>query len=65
MGHALMPRDLFLIVGDEIIETSPAVRARYFEADLYKELFNGYFNRGAIRRSIPAEGAVHAAAAEK
>jgi glycine amidinotransferase len=47
MGHALMPRDLFLIVGDEIIETSPAVRARYFEADLYKELFTGYFNQGA------------------
>ncbi len=47
MGHALMPRDLFLIVGDEIIETSPAVRARYFETDLYKELFTEYFNRGA------------------
>ena len=47
MGHALMPRDLFLVVGEEIIETSPAVRARYFEADLYKELFTGYFNAGA------------------
>ena len=47
MGHALMPRDLFLVIGDEIIETSPAVRARYFEGDLYKELFTGYFNRGA------------------
>jgi len=47
MGHALMPRDLFLVIGDEIIETSPAVRARYFEADLYKELFTGYFNRDA------------------
>jgi glycine amidinotransferase len=47
MGHALMPRDLFLIVADEIIETPPAVRARYFEADLYKELFTGYFNAGA------------------
>lgn len=47
MGHALMPRDLFLVIGDEIIETSPAVRARYFEADLYKELLTGYFNAGA------------------
>jgi glycine amidinotransferase len=47
MGHALMPRDLFLVLGDEIIETSPAVRARYFESDLYKELFTEYFNRGA------------------
>jgi glycine amidinotransferase len=47
MGHALMPRDLFLVVGDEIIETSPSVRARYFEGDLYKELFTEYMNRGA------------------
>jgi glycine amidinotransferase len=47
MGHALMPRDLFLVTGDEVIETSPAVRARYFEADLYKELLTGYFNAGA------------------
>lgn len=47
MGHALMPRDLFTVIGDEIIETSPSVRARYFEGDLYKELFTGYFNRGA------------------
>jgi hypothetical protein len=46
-SHALMPRDLFLFVCDEIIETSPAVRARYFEADLYTELFTGYFNAGA------------------
>lgn len=47
MGHALMPRDLFLVLGDEIIETSPAVRARYFESDLYKELLTEYFNSGA------------------
>jgi len=47
MGHALMPRDLFTVIGEEIIETSPSVRARYFEADLYTELFTGYFNRGA------------------
>jgi glycine amidinotransferase len=47
MGHALMPRDLFTVIGDEIIETSPSVRARYFEGDLYKELFTEYFNRGA------------------
>lgn len=47
MGHALMSRDLFLVVGDEIIETSPMMRARYFEADLYKELFTEYFRAGA------------------
>jgi glycine amidinotransferase len=46
-GHALMSRDLFLVLGDEIIETSPLVRARYFEGDMYKELFTEYFNLGA------------------
>lgn len=47
LGHALMSRDLFLIVGNEIIETSPMIRSRYFEGDLYKELFTDYFNKGA------------------
>jgi glycine amidinotransferase len=47
MGHALMSRDLFLVIGDEIIETAPMMRARYFEPDLYKELFTEYFRRGA------------------
>src|SRR5262249_3027039 len=43
MGHAMMPRDIFLVAGEEIIETAPLVRARYFEGDLYKELFTEYF----------------------
>lgn len=47
MGHALMSRDNFLIVGSEIIETAPLIRARYFEGELYKELFTEYFNNGA------------------
>jgi glycine amidinotransferase len=47
MGHALMSRDNFLVVGDEIIETAPLIRSRYFEGDLYKELFTEYFERGA------------------
>jgi glycine amidinotransferase len=47
MGHAMMPRDTFMVTGDEIIETSPLVRARYFEGDLYKELFTEYFEAGA------------------
>jgi glycine amidinotransferase len=46
-GHAMMPRDIFLVVGDEIIETSPQVRSRYFESDLYKELLTEYFRGGA------------------
>jgi glycine amidinotransferase len=47
MGHAMMPRDIFLVTGDEIIETPPLVRARYFEGDLYKEIFTEYFKAGA------------------
>ena len=47
MGHALMSRDIFLVIGEEIIETSPMMRARYFEAELYKEIFTDYFRRGA------------------
>ena len=46
-GHALMSRDLFLVLGDEIIETAPMVRARYFEGNMYKQLFTEYFNQGA------------------
>lgn len=53
MGHALMCRDNFLIVGDEIIETAPLVRSRYFEAELYKELFTGYFTDGARWTVVP------------
>jgi len=40
-------RDQFLIVGNDIIETSPLVRGRYFENDLVKDHFLGYFKRGA------------------
>lgn len=47
MGHALMSRDIFLVIGEEIIETSPMMRARYFETELYKELLTDYFRRGA------------------
>jgi glycine amidinotransferase len=47
MSHAMMSRDLFMVVADEIIETPPMVRSRYFEPDLYKRLFTEYFRRGA------------------
>lgn len=40
-------RDQFLVIGDEIIETSPMMRGRYFENDHVKHLFLDYFRRGA------------------
>src|SRR6185312_4038445 len=53
MGHGLMSRDLFIVIGNEIIETPPMLRSRYFEADLYKELFTEYFNAGAKWTVVP------------
>jgi glycine amidinotransferase len=41
------PRDVFLIIGDEIIETPTCWRSRYFEADAYRSLFKEYFLKGA------------------
>jgi glycine amidinotransferase len=46
-GHATMPRDLVLVVGDELIETPPLVRSRYFETFSYRGLLLDYFERGA------------------
>jgi glycine amidinotransferase len=41
------PRDRTLILGNEIIESPPVMRRRYFETDLLKDIFLHYFNRGA------------------
>ncbi len=53
MGHAIMPRDMFIVIGDEIIETAPMVRSRYLESHLYRELFTEYFNDGAKWSAAP------------
>ena len=47
------PRDGFLIVGDEIIETPMPWRSRYFEAFAYRSLFKEYFMGGAKWTSAP------------
>lgn len=41
------PRDLYLVVGDEIIETPTCWRSRHFEGDAYRGLFKEYFEQGA------------------
>jgi glycine amidinotransferase len=46
-------RDNTLILGDEIIETPPQVRARYFETQLLKPLFADYFCNGARWTVMP------------
>lgn len=44
---AANPRDPFLVIGNEIIETPMADRSRYFEAWAYRSLFKEYFKAGA------------------
>jgi glycine amidinotransferase len=50
---ALNIRDQAIILGNEIIETSPCVRSRYFENDLLKSIFYQYFQDGAVWTVMP------------
>lgn len=47
------PRDGFLVVGDEIIETPMSWRCRYFEGFPYRTLFKEYFLAGARWTAAP------------
>lgn len=47
------PRDPFLVIGNEIIETPMADRSRYFEAWSYRTLFKEYFQAGAKWTAAP------------
>ncbi|MFB7618831.1 glycine amidinotransferase [Kitasatospora sp. NPDC056181] len=46
-------RDNTLILGDEIIETPPTLRARYFETQFLKPVFMRYFEQGARWTTMP------------
>ena len=50
---ALNVRDNTLIVGNEIIETPPAIRSRYLETRLLAPVFMSYFNQGARWTTMP------------
>lgn len=50
---ALNVRDQAMVLGDEIIETTPQIRSRYFENDLLKRTFYRYFNAGSKWTSMP------------
>ncbi len=50
---ALMPRDVLLVIGDQIIEAPMGWRSRYHETHAYKELCKEYFRRGARWVSAP------------
>ena len=45
--YALMPRDVLLVIGDQIIEAPMGWRSRNFEHHAYKELCKEYFQKGA------------------
>ncbi len=47
------PRDLFLVVGNEIIETPSCWRSRFFEPYAYRRLFKEYFLKGAKWSAAP------------
>lgn len=51
--YAAMPRDLLLVVGDEIIESPMAWRSRYHEIDAYRPLLKRYFQQGARWTAAP------------
>lgn len=47
------PRDILLIIGNEIIETPTCWRSRYFEAGAYRSLLKEYFLKGARWTAAP------------
>ncbi|MCW7550954.1 hypothetical protein OO184_24260 [Photorhabdus sp. APURE] len=48
-----MPRDVLLVIGDDIIECPLVWRSRYFETAAYKTLLKDYFKQGAKWSSGP------------
>lgn len=51
--YAAMPRDVILVIGDEIIEAPMAWRSRYFESLAYRKLIKEYFKKGARWTTAP------------
>jgi len=47
------PRDMYMCIGDEIIETPPTNPKRYFEHLLLKNIFMEYFHSGAKWTTAP------------
>jgi glycine amidinotransferase len=51
--YAAMPRDVLIVIGNEIIEAPMAWRSRYFEAHAYRALVKEYFQAGARWAAAP------------
>lgn len=51
--YAAMPRDVLIVVGNEIIEAPMAWRSRYFEFRPYRNLIKEYFQQGGKWTAAP------------
>ena len=51
--YAAMPRDILMVVGNEIIEAPMAWRSRFFEYRAYRPLIKEYFKKGAKWTTAP------------
>ena len=51
--YCAMPRDILLVIGEEIIEASMAWRSRFFEYCSYRTLLKEYFRGGAKWTTAP------------
>uniref|UniRef100_A0A6I8P7C5 Glycine amidinotransferase n=1 Tax=Ornithorhynchus anatinus TaxID=9258 RepID=A0A6I8P7C5_ORNAN len=51
--YAAMPRDILIVVGNEIIEAPMAWRSRFFEYRAYRSIIKDYFHRGAKWTAAP------------
>ncbi len=51
--YAAMPRDILLVIGNEIIEAPMAWRSRFFEYRAYRSLIKEYFDAGAKWTAAP------------
>ncbi len=51
--YSAMPRDILLVVGEEVIEAPMAWRSRFFEYRAYRPLLKEYFSQGAKWTTAP------------
>lgn len=51
--YAAMPRDLLIVIGDEIIEAPMSWRSRHFEVHAFRRLLKDYFRQGGRWTSAP------------
>ncbi|XP_039260255.2 glycine amidinotransferase, mitochondrial-like [Styela clava] len=51
--YSAMPRDILIVIGEEIIEAPMAWRSRFFEYRAYRSIVKDYFRRGAKWTTAP------------